>query len=230
MILLENIGKEFDSSVALHGISLVIQPGEKVSLFGPNGAGKTTLLRILACLTKPSAGSFSIMGFSPQQRIDLLKQIGLAPQSGQFYESLTVRQNLEFYGKMYGLRDQQIESRLKELLGRFNLGMKEQQKVAQLSKGMKQRLLLVKALLHDPPILLLDEPYSGLDMESSRYLLEFLDGLHHKTVIAATHDFEHGVRPGQRLMIINNGSIAFDGVWQKSNDEFRAFYREVVKG
>lgn len=228
MIHLENVGHQFESGFAISDLNLTIQAGEKINIFGPNGAGKTTFLRILACLITPEVGSMAIMGHPPAARIKILRSLGYAPQSGHFYESLTVRQNLEFYGKMYELDKLHLEQRIDFLLSEFNLTTKIDIKVAQLSKGMKQRLQICKALLHDPRLLLLDEPYSGLDLESAEYLQAFIDSLADKTVITATHDFESGVRAEQRIIIFNQGKIAFDGQWPGSAVSFKDFYREKV--
>ena len=230
MVVIENLTKDFDSGFSLKNITLTISKGEKVSLFGPNGAGKTTFLRILACLISPTSGSIKIMGHNPQNnRIDILKHLGMAPQSGHFYETLTVWQNLEFYGKMHGIGKEELAVRINDLLNKFILNHEIDHKVMHLSKGMKQRLLLVKSLLNNPQILLLDEPYSGLDMESSELLHEFLNTSDDMTIITATHDFETGVREGRRIIIFNNGEIIFDGQWNEDSTSFKNFYRKVVE-
>ena len=227
MILVKNLSKDFGMGFALKDINLNVVPGEKISMFGPNGAGKTTLLRILACLITPTDGSFTISGFPHTQRIQILRNIGLAAQSGHFYEALTVNQNLEFYGKMYGLEKKGLSARIMELLHRFNLSEKSNHKVNQLSKGMKQRLIIIKSLLHDPSVLLLDEPYSGLDTLSADILSNYLDSLVDKTIITATHDFDR-VQQGQRIFIFNHGLLAYNDIWTGSAAKFKSFYQEVI--
>ena len=133
MIVIKNLCKDFDTGFSLKDINLVIETGEKIKVFGPNGAGKTTFLRILACLSKPTGGSFTIFGYPHTERIEILKRIGLTAQPGHFYESLTVYQNLEFYGKMYGLNRQELRERIDELLKQFNLKEKENIKTIELS-------------------------------------------------------------------------------------------------
>lgn len=228
MILLENVCKEFNSGFSIQNLNLSIQMGEKINIFGPNGAGKTTFLKILSGLVTPSSGSVTIWGHSFTNRVEILKSLGLVPQYGHFYEALTVKQNLEFYGKLYGLEKQELAETMFRLLTEFNLLTKLDVKISQLSKGMKQRLLITKALLHDPHLLLLDEPYSGLDLQSSEYLLDFIASIEEKTVITATHDFETGIREGHRIIIFNQGSIVFDGQWLESTTTFKEFYREMV--
>jgi len=228
MILLENVCKEFDTGFSLKNISITVEQGEKILVFGPNGAGKTTFLKILSCLLSPSSGNIKIMGYPPAKRKHILANIGFAPQSGHLYDSLTVKQNLEFYGKMYGIAKPQLEERMHKLLAQFNLTMKLDNKVSQLSKGMRQRLLIVKALLHDPQILLLDEPYAGLDLESAEYLHNYLESTEDKTVITATHDFNSEIKTGQRVIIFNQGSIVFDDRWQDDIATFKDFYKRKV--
>lgn len=228
MILLENVCQEFDSGFSIRNLNLTIKHGERIHIFGPNGAGKTTFLRILAGLIIPTSGSLKIMGYPQTNRVEILKNLGFAPQSGHFYETLTLKQNLEFYGKMYDLDKQELVERMNWLLTKFNLDTKLDIKVSQLSKGMKQRLQIIKALLHNPQLLLLDEPYTGLDLESSEYMHAFIDSMEDKTVLTATHDFDSGIRVGQRTIIFNHGSIVFDGQWRESSTSFKAFYREKV--
>jgi len=229
MVIVENLTKDFDSGFSLKNITVSIGKGEKVSLFGPNGAGKTTFLRILACLISPTSGSFTILGHPQNERIEILKHLNLAPQSGHFYETLTIKQNLEFYGKMYGLEKEESEKRINELLQKFDLSSKIDQPVSHLSKGMKQRLLIIKSLINSPQILLLDEPYSGLDVKSTEILHEYLNSFSDMTMITATHDFETGVHEGRRILIFNEGSIIFDGQWSESPEEFKNFYLKVIE-
>lgn len=228
MIEIKNLSKNFETGFSLSDISLEINEGEKISLFGPNGAGKSTFLRILSCLLQPTSGQVVMMGYPLSNRIEILKRLGLAPQAGHFYENLTAKQNLEFYGKMYGIGNAALKSRIEYLLEEFGLLQKADHKVMALSKGMKQRMLIIKALLHDPQVLLLDEPYSGLDMESTDFLYRFLNAQSDKTIISATHDFETGIREDVRVIIFNNGSVIFDDYWKQDIAAFKVFYREVV--
>jgi len=129
---------------------------------------------------------------------------------------------------MYGLSRQELGERIKGLLKQFNLSEKENTKVNQLSKGMKQRLAIIKALLHDPPILLLDEPFSGLDLDSANSLKNYLNSLTDKTIITATHDFDWEEGEKNRIIIFDNGAVVFDGVWSEGGHSFKAFYKKVV--
>jgi len=228
MIIAQNIYKKIGNKTILNNVNLHIKKGDFVVILGPNGAGKTTFLKILAGLITPSSGALTIFGYPLTNRAEILKKIGLVPQSGHFYETLTVKQNLEFYGKMYSLDKHELAERMSMLLTKFDLSMKLDIKISQLSKGMKQRLLIIKALLHDPHLLLLDEPYSGLDLQSSEYLFSFIGSMEAKTVIIATHDFDTGIREGQRIIIFNQGSVLFDGQWKESISAFKGFYREKV--
>lgn len=229
MLEIENLSKHFESGFSLKQINLHIKPGERISIYGPNGAGKTTFLRILSLLEKPSEGTFTAFGYSTRQRANILANIGFAPPAGHFYETMSVKQNLMFYGKMYGLEKKQLLKRMGELLDYFDLNSKLDQKVALLSKGMKQRLLIIKTVLHDPQLLLLDEPYSGLDMENEELLDNFLNSLKDKTIITATHDLDKLVTQGSRTIIFNNGSVAFDRTWTEDIPNFRPIYRQVIE-
>lgn len=228
MIVVKNLSKEFGTHFSLENINLTITSGEKISIFGPNGAGKTSFLRILSCLVKPTKGSFTILGYAPTERVQILKRIGFAAQSGHLYEPLTVYQNLEFYGKMYDLDQDRLTERVGELLKQFDLTEKTHHKVSTLSKGMKQRLIICKALIHNPEILLLDEPYSGLDIKSIEKLDSYLHSFTEKTILTATHDFDTGVKRGQRVIIFNYGSIVFDDQWTEDSKSFKEFYKRMV--
>ena len=211
MIEAQGLTKSFGPRTALAGVDLSIEAGEFVTLVGPNGAGKTTLLRILATLTRPTSGAVRIAGLNPtndgeQARI----HIGFLSHRTILYDDLTAEQNLRFYARMYDLSD--ADARIDDLLDRVNLALRRRDLVHTFSRGMKQRLALARALLHRPKVLLLDEPYTGLDPQVSDVLTHLLLELSGEgcTVLLTTHNFGRGLATGQRIIVLNRGQIVLD--------------------
>ena len=214
----ENLTKIFHSKseariVALKQVSFQIEPGEWVLLVGPNGAGKTTLLKILATLVLPNQGDFSIFGCKPfRQEKEIRRKIGLVSREDRsFYWPLTGRQNLNFFGGLFGLSAREIRYKVeeyKEVLGFSFLD----QRVKEYSSGMRQRLALVRALLHDPDLLLLDEPTQGLDVKTREHFLEFLKmewiQKRGKTILMVTHQPEEVKKFGQRFFALQQGRLS----------------------
>jgi heme exporter protein A len=166
LIIVNSLTKQFGPFLALRGIDLDIRPGEFVTIVGPNGAGKTTLLRILATLSRPTHGHVSIAGHPlPKGADDARRQIGLLSHQPLLYGDLTAEENLRFFGQMYDVP--QLEARILELLDRVELLDRRQDRARTFSRGMQQRLAIARALLHDPAVVLLDEPFTGLDPRSS---------------------------------------------------------------
>ena len=210
-IHVEGLGKRFGPHAALKSIDLSVRHGERLAVFGPNGSGKTTLLRILAGLTRPTKGSFTVAGLDYQRGGATLRQkIGVVAHHPYLYEDLSAQENLVFYGRMFGLADP--ESRAQELLAQVGLAARRRDKVRTFSRGMQQRLALARAVLHDPDILLMDEPDTGLDQEGSR----IIEGLLQRqgtprTVVMATHNLAMGRTHCERFLILASGRIAHEG-------------------
>jgi len=208
MIEIRNLTKSFGGKMALQGIDLDIAEGEFLTLVGPNGAGKTTLIRILATLTRPTKGSVRIAGCDlVGQGAEVRRRIGLASHQTLLYDDLSAEENLRFYGRMYEVAD--LEERITALLERVGLEHRRHDLVRTFSRGMQQRLALARALLHDPPILLLDEPYTGLDQQAAEVLREVLAALvgRSRTVLMTTHNLERGLELCHRAAILVNGRI-----------------------
>ncbi len=214
IIQVENLSKAFGLLPALRGLDFSVERGESVLLFGANGSGKSTLLRLLSGLSKPTAGSIRIGGWElPREAMAVRAQIGLVAHRPLLYESLTATENLVFFGKLYGIKADEREARGDELLRQAGLDQRAHTLVRTFSRGMKQRLSIARALLHQPDILLLDEPYSGLDQAACERLDELLAGAKHagRTVILSTHQVARAPKTAERALVLSGGKIAFDG-------------------
>jgi heme exporter protein A len=209
---LQDVSKYFGDLAALRAVRLRIEPGESVLLYGPNGAGKTTLLRTLAGLSRPSEGRALFDGRDLRQHSAALKaRLGFVSHASFLYGELTARENLKFIGTLFGLGD--LEKRIETALGLFDLGRRADEPVRGLSRGLLQRATLARAFLNDPDFLLLDEPFTGLDANSTRKLEHLLAGLpgQGKTLVFSTHSFEQGAALARRLVALEAGRVRYDG-------------------
>ncbi len=207
--------KRFGRTLALRGIDLDVAPGERLAVFGHNGSGKTTLLRILAGLTRPTRGQIAIDGADYRRAGEALRRrIGVVAHNPYLYEDLTAEENLLFYGRMFELDD--VRRRAEAALAQVGIEGRRRDRVRTLSRGMQQRLAIARAILHDPDLLLMDEPDTGLDQEASARLGEWLDkeGGGRRTVVMATHDVRLGLRHCQRFVILAAGRVASQGLCQ----------------
>ena len=210
MIEVRGLVKSFGGKTALDGLDLDVAEGEFLTLVGPNGAGKTTLIRILATLTRPTSGNARVAGFDlAKQGSEVRRRIGLASHQTLLYGDLSAEENLRFYGRMYEVAD--LEENITALLQRVDLDHRRHDLVRTFSRGMQQRLSLARALLHDPAILLLDEPYTGLDQHAAEVLREVLVSLggRSRTVLMTTHNLERGLGLCDRAAILVNGRIVY---------------------
>ncbi len=204
--------KRYGAVRAVEKVDLSIRAGESVLLLGPNGAGKSTLLRILATLIRPTAGTLAIFGeeTGSADRLALRRRIGFLSHQTFLYEHLTGIENLEFYGRLYGVDNPQGRARF--ALRAAGLEDRGADLVRGFSRGMQQRLAIARAMLHDPEILLLDEPFTGLDRESSDRLLEALQAAsgRQRTWVMATHDFATGIAAAGRVVVLSSGRVVED--------------------
>jgi len=205
LIQVEALRKSFGSLAAVDGISFAIARNETFGLLGPNGAGKTTTLHLLAGLLKPDTGSIALSG----ARGDLRTSLGLAPQSLSLYPDLTGEENLSFFGRLYGLSGGRLKERVGAVLALAGLEERKADRVEIYSGGMQRRLNLACALVHDPPLLLLDEPTAGVDPQSRNHLFESLEALRQqgKTLVYTTHYMEEAQRLCDRVAIMDHGRI-----------------------
>jgi ABC-2 type transport system ATP-binding protein len=211
-----NITRRFDSFLAVDRLSFRVAEGEVFGILGPNGAGKTTTIRILACLISPSTGSATVAGYDIVSNAQKIREaVGILTENPSLYERLTAYENMNFFAEAYDLSNaQERKSRIKVLLDLFNLWERKDDKVSKFSKGMKQKLAIARALVHDPPVLFLDEPTAGLDPEAAKGIRELVENLskHEKhTIVLSTHHLEDAERLCSRVMIINRGRSVFVG-------------------
>ena len=206
IISISNLSKSFHHKVALEQVTLAISEGEVFGFLGPSGAGKTTTINILTGQMKPDNGTAMIFGKDCQQiQPGDLRQIGIMSDSVGFYEKMTVMNNLTFFAKFHGVEQAEVEQLLKKL----DLYDARNSKAEKLSTGMKQRLLLIRAILHRPKILFLDEPTSGLDPSLSRKVHEMLMGLKEEgtTIFLTTHDMEEATKLCDRIALLHKGKL-----------------------
>ncbi len=210
MVRLEGVTKRFAHVWALRGIDLELRGGRCLGIFGANGAGKTTLLNILATLTRPSAGQVTIAGYDAVREAEKIRpRLGVLGHRTYLYSDLTARENLQFYGRLFGVPDSPRRGR--ELLHSVGLDPDSQQRVRTFSRGMQQRLAIARVLLHAPDLLLLDEPYTGLDQHAVGRLQSLLDDLQAagKTIILSTHDLARGLSVCDEILIQNRGKMVY---------------------
>jgi heme exporter protein A len=228
---IEAIGlrKSFGPLSVLRGIDLEVLPEERVLLVGPNGAGKTTLIKILATLLRPTAGDARVAGFDPVLQPDMVRRcVGLVSHQTLLYGELTVSENLAFYARMYGVEDGE---RCRELVSLVGLSDRAGKQTRTLSRGMQQRLALARAVLHRPPVLLLDEPDAGLDQQG----LSVLDGMLQDAaasgcaILFTSHDLQRGLDVASRVAVLSKGRIVFQAPREQLNaGDFEEAYRRYI--
>jgi heme exporter protein A len=216
----------FGATVALRGVDLAVPWGARLALLGPNGAGKSTLLRVLATLSRPAAGTVLIAGHDAYaEPVAVRRAIGVVAHQTYLYDELTALENLRFYGALYDVPD--LDRRAETLLDAVGLATKRSQRAGTFSRGQQQRLTIARALLHDPPILLLDEPDTGLDLAASG-LLETLF-LGDRTLVMATHNLRHAARLCDRCAILGGGRFVHTAPLVPGDDAaLEAIYRRFV--
>jgi heme ABC exporter ATP-binding subunit CcmA len=199
--------KRFGRNAALRGVDLEVPPGSSLSVLGPNGTGKSTLLRVLAGLARPSAGSLEVAGHPATAR-EARARVGYIGHATLLYASLSARENLVFAGRLQGVRDP--GSRADTLLEEEGLAEVAARPAGSFSRGMAQRLAIARGLVHDPEVVLLDEPFTGLDRRSAERLAQRLRALHRerRTVVLVTHDFERAVESADAAVVLSSGRVA----------------------
>jgi len=217
MIKAENLGKNFDDFVAVHDLSLEVGEGELLALLGPNGAGKTTTVRMLSSILKPTFGRASINGYDVvTEPADVRRSIGMLTEQPGLYLRMTGMEYLEFYGRLYNLKDEFIHKRGGELLDRFNMSDAAHRRLGQYSKGMRQKVGLIRTMLHDPAVLLLDEPTSAMDPHSAKLVRDAIREMRadKRSFILCTHNLNEAETLADRIAIIKHGSIVIEGTPQ----------------
>ncbi|MDX1534965.1 MAG: ABC transporter ATP-binding protein, partial [Thermoplasmata archaeon] len=201
------LGRTFGNVVAVEDLNLQVREGEVFGFLGPNGAGKTTTVRILASLIRPTSGSAYVGGNEVGRDPDAMNiraMSGLLPEAPGLYDRLSAMRNLDFYGRLYGVPDGRREERIEELLKWIGLWKRRDSPVATFSKGMRQKIAIVRAMVHDPKILFLDEPTAGLDPSASKTVRDFLLDLAGlgKTIFLNTHNLGEAERVCQRIAVV----------------------------
>lgn len=212
IVQITNLYKKYQKAdfFSVNNLSLTINKGEVFGLLGPNGAGKTTLISLLCGLFEPTAGQFSIAGYTYKQNATHIKQIiGIVPQEYALYPTLTAFENLKFFGSMYGLKGKHLEQQIIDLLTQLGLEKFIHKKIETFSGGMKRRVNLIAGILHNPTILFLDEPTVGVDVQSQQAILAFLKNLNATgtTIIYTSHHLKEAENFCTRIAIIENGKI-----------------------
>ncbi len=202
--------KAFGPVHALRGVTLEVAEGESLVVFGPNGAGKTTLLKILATLMRPSGGLVRLFETDPHQDPQLRRRLGVVSHHSYLYGGLTGLENLQFAARAFGVPDPL--TRAEALLEAVGLWERRHDAVRTYSRGMTQRLSIARALVHDPALLLLDEPFTGLDRHAAGVLVRLLDQMRgSRTVVLTTHSIEQGLALCDRAAILIDGRVAYEG-------------------
>ena len=210
IITVEDLVKKFNGHTAVDGVSFEINRGEIFGLLGPNGAGKSTIISILCCLLEPTLGSVVIDGSDIRKNANNIKKIiGVVPQEISLYHTLTARENLAFYGKIYGLSGRALKSRIAALLDMVGLTERADDLLEGYSGGMKRRINIAAALLHEPSILYLDEPTTGVDPQSRRRIYDTIQDLNRQgmTVLLTTHQMEDAEKLCHRIAIMDKGKL-----------------------
>ncbi|MBI3511822.1 MAG: ABC transporter ATP-binding protein [Bacteroidetes bacterium] len=221
MIEVKDLKKSYGTQVALNGISFSIADGEFYGLLGPNGAGKTTTISIISTILDPDSGTIMINGMPLDKNKTACKKIiGVVPQEIALYDKLTALQNLEFWGSLYDVEKNLLNKRIDETLELLGLSDRKNDKVKDYSGGMKRRINIASALLHEPKILFMDEPTVGIDPQSRNLIFEVVEKLHKRgmTIVYTTHYMEEAERFCDRIGIIDKGEIIVQGTLKELRD------------
>ena len=231
MLVADGLTREYGPVVAVNDVDLELAAGDFLTVFGPNGAGKTTLLSLLGGRLRPTKGDVRVGG----ERLDFRNtswraRIGILSHQSFMYSHLTLEENLRFFGRLFGLTD--LETRIPSRIAEVGLSDRAGFLIRQLSHGMRQRAALARALLHDPEVVLLDEPYTGLDPHAASVLRGVLSSLRdgRRTVVMVTHNLTQGLELATRLAIQVRGRFAWEGPRAEVDaDGFERFYHGVVE-
>ena len=214
MIIADRLVKKFDEFTAVNQVSLRVEPGELLALLGHNGAGKTTTVRMLGAILRPTSGQASINGYDVRHHPDAVRRsIGMLTEQPGLYLRMTGLEYLLFYGRLYGLSDKHVTKRALDLFARFDMITASNKRLGEYSKGMRQKVGLIRSMLHNPTVLLLDEPTSAMDPHSAKLvrdaILEMRDDK--RSIILCTHNLPEAETLADRIAIIQHGEIIAEG-------------------
>jgi heme exporter protein A len=230
MIEVKKLVKRFGLKTVLRGVDFHVERGEFVALLGPNGAGKTTFLRILSTLARPSLGEVKVAGYRlPHEAAQVRARLGVVSHMPLLYGDLTAAENLEFYARMYGITNYQ--PRITEVLNLVGLESRRHDLVRTFSRGMQQRLAIGRAVLHDPEVMLFDEPYTGLDQDASSMLDEVLRSVaaQGRTVVMTSHDLARAEDLASRFDILSRGLISASATRDSlGTSNLLTFYKQAL--
>jgi len=230
MIEVKKLVKRFGLKTILRGLDFSVESGEFVALLGPNGAGKTTFLRILATLSRPSMGLVKVAGHHlPHEAAQVRAKLGVVSHMPLLYPDLTAEENLQFYARMYGITNYQL--RITEVLNMVGLENRRKDLVRTFSRGMQQRLAIGRAVIHDPEVMLFDEPYTGLDQDASEMLDDVLRSVaaEGRTVVMTSHDLVRAEELATRFDILSRGVIAASATQNDlQNSNLLTFYKQAL--
>ncbi len=222
--------KSYGTQIVLRGLDLDVEWGDFLIIYGPNGAGKSTMMKVLSTISRPTSGEIHVAGFDLKTHADAIRRnIGVVTHQPLLYGDLTARENLLFHGRMFAL--DRLNERIEAAAELMGMTPHLERRAAVLSHGMQKRVTLARAILHDPPILLLDEPETGLDQAALRMLGDMMgaSARGRRTVIMATHSLERGFALGTRVAILARGRLAFDEARSDlTEDGFRDTYAELT--
>jgi len=230
IIEVKGLVKKFGYKTVLRKVDLSLEKGDFLALFGHNGAGKTTLIRILCSLMRPTSGEIRIAGLDPHhEREALCKTIGVISHRTFLYNNLSAFENLKFYGRMYDVPD--LKDRIEALLELVGLSVYQDDPVNTFSRGMQQRLSVARAIIHDPKILFLDEPYTGLDQHGAEDLKKLLKRFRSqgKTILMTSHDIDRGLELCSQSAILKSGRLVFkEKISRIVKDDFKQLYYNLT--
>ncbi len=212
-ILVENLTKKYGTQRAVNNISFEVKTGEIVGFLGPNGAGKTTTMKIITCFMAPTDGDVKVNGLSiHENQNEIKKKIGYLPESNPLYYEMPMLEYLEYAARLHGVPTSKVQERVMAMVRKTGLNAEKHKNIGELSKGYKQRVGLAQAMIHDPEILILDEPTTGLDPNQIVEIRKLIRELgREKTVILSTHILPEVEATSDRILIINDGKIVADG-------------------
>lgn len=222
MIEAEELSKWFDDFLAVDRVSLQVAAGRVLVLLGPNGAGKTTTVRMLTSILRPSSGRARVAGFDVVQQPDRVRSaVGVLTEQHGLYVRMNAQEYLEFFGGLYGLPPASARPRIRRLMEEFGLGGVVKKRLGEYSKGMRQKLALVRCMLHDPPVLLLDEPTSAMDPESARTVRDAIQGLRSsgRTILLCTHNLAEAEELADQVTMIRFGRVILSGSLEDVKNE-----------
>ena len=232
MIYVENLVKKFEDFVAVDTVNMKVEKGEVLALLGPNGAGKTTTVRVLTSVLRPTSGKAVVAGYDVETHPrEVRSSVGVLTESHGLYHRMKAEDYLTFFGHLYGMDGDELDRKINGILDKFALSQFAKRRVGEYSKGMRQKLALARSMLHNPAVLLLDEPTSAMDPESARLVRDMIKGLQsdERTVLICTHNLAEAEELADRIVIIREGKIIESGTSSELRDKLLGAPRFEIK-